>query len=479
MHRPIKKINILYVLIDIVLITICMYLPYILRYNRLSDQELISLPFIWNGLNLPSLGGYSLAFLFWGIITILLLNNQGLYGTDRELSIFDETYLVFKTLFFAFLPAATAVFLLKLEVYSRQVFVLNLLLMIVTLSAWRAVKRLLLRRLIARGYNNLHVLIIGAGKIAKRVVKELESRPYLGLQIVGYLDDSKDKGEKIENYEVLGKTSEFEDVIKQRFVDETFITIPSAREKAAELVMKGQRLGVSVRIIPDLFNMSMTGIRMHNIGPLPILEYHSKGIHGTDLAIKRTMDIFSSLIGLLLLTPFFLTIALIIKLTSRGPVFYRSKRCGKKGRVFTFYKFRSMVKDADNILGTLKDKNEKDGPIFKIRKDPRVTRVGRFMRKLSIDELPQLWNVLKGDMSLVGPRPPTQEEVEKYEDWQLKRLEIKPGITCLWQIRGRSKLSFKEWVELDIYYIEHWSLLSDLKILFQTIPVVLRGKGAY
>jgi len=220
-------------------------------------------------------------------------------------------------------------------------------------------------------------------------------------------------------------------------------------------------------------------MRFHSIGYISILEYYNKGIHGADLFTKRAMDILLSGLGLLLLSPLFLILAIVIKLTSRGPVFYVSRRCGKDKRIFNFYKFRSMVKDAERILDKLQDKNEMDGPVFKIKNDPRITKIGGFIRRFSVDELPQLWNVFKGDMSLVGPRPPIPEEVEKYEDWQLRRLEIKPGITCLWQIRGRNEISFQQWIDLDIWYIDHWSLWLDLKILFQTIPVVIGRKGAY
>ena len=194
---------------------------------------------------------------------------------------------------------------------------------------------------------------------------------------------------------------------------------------------------------------------------------------------KRFIDVVGSVLGLLLFLPFLPIVALAIKLTSPGPMLYRSIRLGRSGRPFVFYKFRSMVDGAHESRKYVLHMNEVDGPIFKITNDPRITRVGSFLRRSSIDEIPQLWNVLRGDMTLVGPRPPIPEEVEKYEPWQRRRLDVKPGITCLWQISGRSKLGFDEWMRLDVQYIRHQSFLLDLKILLRTIPAVLSRSGAY
>jgi exopolysaccharide biosynthesis polyprenyl glycosylphosphotransferase len=195
--------------------------------------------------------------------------------------------------------------------------------------------------------------------------------------------------------------------------------------------------------------------------------------------VKRPFDVAASLLGLLVLSPVFLIIAVLIKLDSPGPVFFRQRRVGKNGFFFTFYKFRSMVEDAEELKKRLLHLNEVDGPAFKISDDPRVTRVGRFVRRTSIDELPQLWNVLRGDMSLVGPRPPLPGEVEHYEGWQREKLEVVPGITCLWQISGRSHIGFTEWMRLDVEYIRKQSFALDMKILARTLPAVVSRRGAY
>ena len=479
MRKTLSKINVIYIFIDILLISTSAYLPYILRYNKLNFSEVLNLPTIWVSLSLPQLQSHSLIFLFWTILIILILNIYGLFRTDRELSIPKETYLVFKAIFFASLPTVAAIFFLKVSAFSRLVFAFSAILMFVSLSIWRSIKRCTVRRLILQGYNNVNVLIVGAGRIGKALAEEIDKHPYLGFKVVGYLDDFKGKEDSINGYDILGKLSDFEKIVRKKFVDEVFITIPSQRQKISELTTEAKSLGVAVRIIPDMFDIVTGGIEIHHIGIMPLLEYHSRGIHGTDLVLKRSFDVCLSAAGLLLLSPLFLILSVLIKIDNPGPVLYVSKRCGKKGRLFHFYKFRSMVKNADRMLRSLKVKNEKKGPIFKMADDPRITKVGRFMRRLSLDELPQLWNVFRGDMSLVGPRPPTPEETKEYKDWQLKRMEVKPGITCLWQVRGRSNLSFYKWVKLDIWYINNWSFWLDLKILWLTIPVVFKGKGAY
>ncbi|MCK4248650.1 MAG: sugar transferase, partial [Candidatus Omnitrophica bacterium] len=380
----------------------------------------------------------------------------------------------------SFLPVIVTVFFLKIAVFSRLVFGQAMVLMFLSLCSWRIIKRCMVRRLVAQGYRNLNVLIIGAGRVGRSLAGEIKNTRYLGLRVIGYLDDGKAKGEPINGHDVLGKISDFEDVIRNKFIDEVFITIPSERQLISDLIMNGRDLGVSMRIVPDFYDLALGEVRIHNLGFFPLLEYHRKGIHGTEILGKRVMDICLSGLGLMLLSPLFLILAVIIKLDSRGAVFYKSERCGKKSKAFYFYKFRSMVSNAEELKEELLDKNEvSDGVIFKIKKDPRITAIGSFMRKYSLDELPQLWNVFKGDMSLVGPRPPTPDEVVKYKPWQMRRLDIRPGITCLWQVRGRSDLSFYKWVKWDLWYIDNWSFTLDLRILLWTIPIVLKGKGAY
>ncbi len=232
-------------------------------------------------------------------------------------------------------------------------------------------------------------------------------------------------------------------------------------------------------VIADLYELVTRRVSVLQVGSIPLLRLWRSPLEGWQGYVKRATDIAGALAGVVLLFPFWLLVIILIKANSKGPIFYRQERLGKDGRPFRIFKFRSMVVGADEMLPELADFNEMDGPIFKIKKDPRVTRVGRFLRKFSLDEFPQLINVIKGDMALVGPRPPIPAEVDEYERWQMKRLTVPQGVTGLWQVSGRNLLTFEEMVRLDIYYIENWSLWLDLKILLKTIPVVLFMRGAY
>jgi exopolysaccharide biosynthesis polyprenyl glycosylphosphotransferase len=236
--------------------------------------------------------------------------------------------------------------------------------------------------------------------------------------------------------------------------------------------------GIRTRVAMDFFPAKISKVSMEFLENVPLITFSTTPDHPFALFVKRAMDIIIASILLLLLMPFILLISLTVKLSSPGPVIYRQVRCGLYGRRFVLYKFRSMIEGAEDVLWEIMHLNEMEGPVFKMRDDPRVTPLGRFMRKSSIDEWPQFWNVLKGDMSLVGPRAPLPEEVQAYTRWQRRRLSVKPGITCLWQISGRSEIDFHEWMKLDLQYIDNWSLLLDLKILARTFPVVLLGKGA-
>jgi exopolysaccharide biosynthesis polyprenyl glycosylphosphotransferase len=474
-----KKIVRAYIAVDVVCLLLAFYLPYLVRYNADRIGVLLSYPAgrLLANLWLPSLVSYTTVYLFWGMLALLLLQHYNLFSTGRELSYLDEAILVLKVAFFSCLPAASAVFFLQLKFYSRLVFALNALALFALLGSWRAVKRRLVRARVARGRDNLRVLIAGAGKVGAAVAGEMARLPYFGWEAVGYLDDRAVAGPL--GRPVLGKLSDLETVVRQHFIDLLIVTIPSVREKVAALLESARDLKIGVRIVPDLLHLSSEEIRASAIGEIPLLEYHRHQPHGTDLAAKRAFDLALSGLGLLFLLPFLPLIALLIKRDGPGPVFYVSSRCGKNGRIFRFFKLRTMVTGAEAMRDSLQARNESDGPVFKMRNDPRVTRFGRFLRRYSIDELPQIWNVFKADMSLVGPRPPTPEEVKQYTDGQLRRLEIRPGITCLWQVKGRADLSFEEWMKWDLFYIENWSFWLDLQILLLTLGAVLKGKGAY
>jgi exopolysaccharide biosynthesis polyprenyl glycosylphosphotransferase len=408
---------------------------------------------------------------------IFALHSAHLYFTDRYLSISKEWARVAKCVLFASVLAALFIFVLKVSNFSRTVFMESALLLLLMLSSWRAVKRVIVRYLIRKSYANFNVLIAGAGKMGHALAEEIQSFPYLGIKIVGFIDDSR-SGE-VRGIKILGPMSEIERIVKKFFIDEIYVTIPSERKVSSEVIREGTRLGKTVRVVGEHFGLPYSQIRLNYLGAIPLLTYFEKAGHGADGAAKRLTDVAISGLTLVLLSPLFIVIACLIKMESPGPIFYVSKRSGKKGVVFDFYKFRSMHRDADELKASLKDKSEVKGPIFKIRNDPRFTRVGRALRKYSLDELPQLINVLKGDMSLVGPRPFPIEESQQIEYKHIPRLNIKPGITGLAQVKGRSDLTFSHWMRWDNWYLHNWSLGLDIKIILWTIPVVLRGKGAY
>jgi len=467
MYRDRKYLHIAYLIVDILLAILSFYLPYFLKYNR----NFISI-------NLPYFRDYSLLFFLWGLSLIFFLNNHLLYSTDRSLTIPKETWRVIKCVFFASVLAGLAIFFLQMKMFSRLVFGLSSLLLILSLSLWRAIKRTLIRYRIAKGYYNINVLIVGAGRTGCALAEEIKSNPYLGLKVIGFVDDAK--AGKVLNYNILGKVNELEHLVQQYFVDEIYVTIPSERKVVSGIMTLGKKMNKTVRVVADNFTSSFTQMRLNYIGFIPLIRYIDGGLHGTEIFIKRFVDVVIAGFSLIIFAPLFVLIAFLIKLNSPGSVFYISKRCGRKGEIFDFYKFRSMVTDADDYKEALRDRNEaRGGLIFKIKNDPRITSTGKILRKYSLDELPQLINVLKGNMSLVGPRPFPVEESQKLHFNHVPRLNIRPGITGLSQIRGRSDLPLSRWIKWDLWYINNWSFSLDLLILLWTIPAVLKRKGAY
>ena len=469
-HRSIKA---LYICIDVALIFISFFLPYFVRFN----YTFFSSPALWK-IQFPSLKEYLFVFVIWSILLVQAFYRRNLYSTDPRLTIPQETLDVLKAVLSVSLYMTAFIFLAKFAFFSRMVFGSGIILSFITLTSWRIMKRIMLRYLIRKDSHNINVLIIGENKEAEELIEEIKRKPHLGLKVIGILDKAKIEN-KVNGVKVLGDISQFEEVCKKYFIDEVFITT-SSQKLISDIMRKARNLRIAVRVVPIGFKDALVRIEIHKLGMVPLLTYKEKEIHPAELVGKRIFDITISLTLLILLSPFFLIIALLIKLDSPGPVFFVQKRMGRKGRIFNFYKFRTMVKDAEKLKPLLRDKNEvKGGVIFKIKDDPRVTRIGRFLRKYSLDELPQLVNVLKGDMSLVGPRPFLVEESQKIEYKFLSRLDIRPGITGMAQVRGRSDLSFYRWVKWDLWYVNNWSFLLDLKILWWTISAVLKRKGAY
>lgn len=458
-----------YLLIDIVFLVIAFYVPYNLYYDFDVSQR-FNVDFQM----------HMMIYAFWIVSTIFLFNTSHLYLTIRDLTLWREARRTIRSFIVSTLITVVFLFFMKIQTLSRLVVIQNFLYALAALVLWRLAKRLFVQRLVASGFNNLSVLIIGAGQVGKHLADVLHKKPYLGYRIAGFLDDHIPVGEMIKGHPVLGRIEDFEAVKRRYFIDHIYITIPSERAIVAKIGYFAKLLGSAVHIIPDHFDLESKEIELHHIDGIPILNYHNVAPNYQMIFVKRVMDLAASTAALIVLAPLFLGIAAAIKLDSKGPVFYVSRRWGKRGKLFDCYKFRSMVTNADELKSDLRNQNEMDGPVFKIKDDPRITRVGKWLRKYSLDELPQIWNVFTGDMSLVGPRPlPKEEEVGEYKLEYLHRLSIKPGLTCLWQIRGRNEIPFKRWMRLDDYYIRNWSPQMDIEILLKTIPAVMKSKGAY
>jgi exopolysaccharide biosynthesis polyprenyl glycosylphosphotransferase len=339
----------------------------------------------------------------------------------------------------------------------------------------------MLRAMRRRGIGTRRVLIVGAGEVARTVMRMVVANPECGFTIVGFLDDHPTKSDtNIGRFRALGKIDNLTDLLAAESIDEVIITLPwQYHRKIMSIMTLCERRHVRTRLVPDLYQMRISRMQVEEIAGVPMIGVKEVGIGGLNQFVKRAIDVVIAGLGLILAAPLMLLMAVMIKMESPGPVLFKQERVGKDGQLFTIYKFRSMVEDAEARKESLQALNEADGPLFKIKDDPRLTRLGRWLRRWSFDELPQLYNVLNGDMSLIGPRPALPGEVENYQEWHKRRLEMAPGLTGLSQVSGRSQLTFDEMALLDIYYIENWSPGLDTKILLQTIPKVILGQGAY
>ncbi len=457
---------------DLVIINVAMVLAYVLRYRL---QWFVTVIY-----DAP----YSAHLLFNGLFSVLIpliLWGGGGYSHWRGRTWLDHVYRVVNAVAVSLVIVLAAAFVLRPVVYSRLLLLEAGIMMMVLLSLERGVAMLLQERRWRKGIGVRRVVIVGAGEVGRRVMRTIVARPDLGYEIVGYVDDNPTKSSgEIGRFKGLGSIDNLAAIIDSENVDEVIITLPwNYQRRIFGILRECERRQVDSRIVPDLFQMSMSRVEVSDLGGLPLIAVQAISFNETELLVKRVMDISGALICLLLGWPLFLLIAIAIKLDSPGPVLFRQERVGKDHRRFQMYKFRSMREGAEEELEALREFNEADGPLFKLHNDPRITRTGRLLRRTSLDELPQLINVLRGEMSLVGPRPPIPEEVAQYRPWHLNRLTVPPGMTGLWQVSGRSELTFDEMVLLDLYYIEHWSPWLDLSILLRTVPKVLFGEGAY
>jgi exopolysaccharide biosynthesis polyprenyl glycosylphosphotransferase len=363
---------------------------------------------------------------------------------------------------------------------SRATLILFALLNLGFLLIIRKVLSLLLAYFRKRGRNQQKILLVGSGQIAQDFLEKSRQHPQWGWQIVGVLDwDYSRIGLQLDGLPVVENLDQLPRLLQNEHIDYVVYAVPRRFLHAVEeSIATCEEMGAKLFLLADFFNLKIARQQFRFLFNQPALFYSTGPVKDGSLFFKYALDKIMALLILILLSPLVLLATILVKLTSPGPVWFKQTRCGLNGKKFTLYKFRTMVANAEELKSDLLARNEMSGPVFKLTDDPRLTKIGKFLRKSSIDELPQLFNVLKGEMSLVGPRPPLPQEVADYDRWQRRKLSIKPGLTCLWQVNGRNKIDFDHWMRLDLHYIDNWSLWLDAKILLKTVPAVLTGLGA-
>jgi exopolysaccharide biosynthesis polyprenyl glycosylphosphotransferase len=460
-------VNRLSVTIDAVVVSLAFFLSYHLRGSYLDFGE-----------PLFPIGEYLPVFLavvpFWISFSYIL----GLYGDQRARTRTREIFQVMKAGLLQFAAISMLAFLFKLTFMSRIFIILFVASSTFLVAVERFILLTVLRHYHRLGRNARNIAILGSDDAAMAIEGVIHLHSEWGLRFAGYIVDN-DGADTPGLSPRLGRIDELERILRENVIDE--VIFAASHEKLEEFedeLLVCEELGVSTKVMLNIFSHRIAQAEVEELGNMTMLSFSATPRSLLQLAAKRALDVGVSFCALALLSPLMIIAAAAIKLTSRGPVFFRQVRCGKNGREFKLMKFRSMVKDAENMQDGLKHLNEMEEPAFKIKNDPRITGVGKVIRRTSIDELPQFLNVLAGDMSLVGPRPPLPSEVAKYERWQRRRLSIRPGITCYWQISGRNKVDFATWMKMDLDYIDNWSLGEDFRIILKTIPAVLLGRGA-
>lgn len=465
----------LFPLLDVLLVLAAFGIAYYLRY------ELQIIRPVGDGFRAPFSSYLESALIY---AAVLLLNNQGsgLYKSIRGRSWIDEIYIIGNGVTNATVIWMAINFVLQPLVFSRLMLVYVAVITVALLALLRAVRRVVIAHMRTKGIGVQRVLIVGAGEVGQAVLRTMIARGELGYLPVGYVDDDPERGNvDLGRVKGLGGTKNIGKTIQNHDVALVVITLSwKYHERILELVQACRRVGCDVRIIPDVFQLNLRQVQVENLDGIPLLGVNGdKSFKASNRILKRAIDIglivlFSPVILLV-----FGLIALAIRLEGEGPIFYAQRRVGENGREFNILKFRTMILNAEALHAQLVEKAGEDPRHPKIKDDPRVTGVGRFLRTTSLDELPNLINILRGQMSLVGPRAPTPDEVKLYQPWHMQRLNIIPGLTGLWQVSGRSDVPFEEMCLLDIYYIENWSVRLDAQILMMTVPRVLLGHGAY
>ena len=460
-----------YVLFDVFFVAMDGIVAFYLRFGKVARGGFLSAAH-W-GLSFdPGFRPYGAILLVYMALIVLFCQSQHLYRTLRERTAVGESLAVAWAVTCATLVLTAFIFVSGTKILSRFVVLFSGLLNFITLVSWRLARRHLVIRRVTEGVGARNALIVGCGRVGQALAGFLEDNQVLGYKVRGFVDSNH-----TDDPRVLGRVDDLGRVIRTEFIDEVFITIPSERELVKRIAEQARRRGLDVKVIPELYDGIGWKAPIHYCGSFPVMDLHRSVTPVFGLLVKRALDVTIATLALAFLSPLLIVVAVIIKRDSPGPVLYRSQRVGKKGRKFVCHKFRTMVGNADALKEELRNRNERNGPFFKIADDPRITRVGRFLRKYSLDELPQLWNVIRGDMSLVGPRPHPVDDYERYDIDHRRRLDMKPGMTGLWQVTARQNPSFETNMSLDITYIESWNLWLDGKILLKTFPAAFNGSG--
>jgi exopolysaccharide biosynthesis polyprenyl glycosylphosphotransferase len=422
---------------------------------------------------------YPLVLVIWSV----LLFTYHSYHSHRTIPLTREALTTIRVVVVGNVLLATIAYLMPLRQLSRSWFILFVVLSACILLLEKILLRILARYVRLKGLNYRTVLIVGTGRRAIEIAKVIEGHKYWGYKILGFVSDGHRLSNGWARYRVYGTVPDLRNLLEKgqtaEPIDEIVFAVTRKKlDEMKQIFLMCEELGVRTRVAMNFFPNKVARIEIEDLEGIPFLTFTTTPSNETQLALKRLLDVAVAMLVLVLSLPGILIAMIAIRLTSPGSVLFKQERIGLNGRSFTLYKFRTMIEDAHARRGEVSHLNEMTGPVFKAKDDPRVTAVGRFLRKFSFDELPQLWNVLKGDMSLVGPRPPIPEEVSVYQRWHRRRLSMKPGLTCLWQISGRNNVDFDRWMQLDLQYIDNWSPSLDLKILLRTIPAVLLGRGA-
>lgn len=422
---------------------------------------------------------YSVYLLVFLPLWLFLLQATQRYSDIWNCSIRRQTARVVNLLLVASILLGFIVFTLKLEV-SRPVFFGLVGLTAFLLIANRVVFHWVLRSRNLNEHNQIRILVVGTMEKAQEIGDLLDRARKWGYRVVGYVTHNGEK-KNSRDFPVLGSLADLPDLLQQDSIADEIIFTGMSRvppENFETVIRLCEDLGIRTRVAADVFPTSISRMSLEFLDDLPLITFATAPDHNFGVIIKRVIDFVLAVVLLILALPLMFAVAIAIKFSSQGPIFYQQTRLGLHGRRFRLIKFRTMIDGAEDRLWEIKHLNEMDGPVFKMRNDPRVTPFGRMLRKFSIDELPQLWNVIKGEMSLVGPRAPLPDEVRHYHLKQRRRLSVKPGITCLWQVSGRNEIDFQRWMDMDLEYIDNWSVWLDLRIMLRTIPAVFTGRGA-